>query len=195
MPNRLNTIGRPIIEVRPASFDRRAVHRRAASARLLDEEGKMKQQRPEIRAAKWLPLMIRLTALGYLLFFVPDLVLATTHQIQVLPPFLARLVNWGEGGDAVAVMFATVYIVWAIFLFQSARAPLAHRLFLDFNLTANSAHFIAMLIMALTMPGHRQHAAGVIVLGLLATVPVGACWLPVRGTAPQVPIPTATTPH
>ena len=138
------------------------------------------QQRPDGRAAKWLPLMIRLTALGYLLFFVPDLVLATTHQIQGLPPLLARLFNWGEGGDAVAVMFATVYIVWAIFLFQSARDPLAHRLFLDFNLTANSAHFTAMLMMALTMPEHRQHAAGVIALGLLTIVPIGACWLSVR---------------
>jgi hypothetical protein len=143
----------------------------------------MKKQRPDNRAATWLPLMIRLTALGYLLFFVPDLVLAATHRIQVVPPFLARLFNWGEGGDAVAVMFATVYIVWAIFLFQSARAPLAHRLFLDFNLTANSAHFTAMLIMALTMPEHRQHAAGVIALGLLTIIPIGACWLPVRGAA------------
>jgi hypothetical protein len=137
----------------------------------------------EIRAAKWLPAMIRLTALGYLLFFVPDLVLVTTHQIHALPRFLSRLFDWGEGGDAVAVMFATVYIVWAIFLFQSARAPLAHRLFLDFNLTANSAHFTAMLIMALTMPEHRQHAAGVIALGLLTIIPIGACWLPVRGAA------------
>jgi hypothetical protein len=66
---------------------------------------------PQGQAAKWLPLMIRLTALGYLLFFVPNLVLATTHQIQVLPSLLARLFNWGEGGDAVAVMFSTVYIV------------------------------------------------------------------------------------
>lgn len=132
------------------------------------------------RAAKWLPLMIRLTALGYLLFFVPDLVLATTHQIQALPPLLARLFDWGGGGDAVAVMFATVYIVWAIFLFQSARYPLAHRLFLDFNLTANSAHFTAMLMMALAMPEHRQHVAGVIALGLLTIVPIGLCWLPVR---------------
>jgi hypothetical protein len=150
---------------------------------------------PQGQAAKWLPPMIRLTALGYLLFFVPDLVLATTHQIQVLPPLFARLFNWGEGGDAVAVMFSTVYIVWAIFLFRSARNPLAHRLFLDFNLTANSAHFIAMLIMALTMPEHRQHAVGVVALGLLTIIPIGACWLPVRGTAPQAAIPTTTTPH
>jgi hypothetical protein len=148
--------------------------------------------RPQRQAAKWLPLMIRLTALGYLLFFVPDLVLATTHQIQVLPTLLARLFDWGEGGDAVAVMFSTVYIVWAIFLFQSARIPLAHRLFLDFNLTANSAHFIAMLIMALTMPEHREHAVGVVALGLLTIIPIGACWLPVRGTALQAAIPTTT---
>jgi hypothetical protein len=131
-------------------------------------------------AAKSLPVIIRLTAIGYLLFFVPDLVLATTHQIQSLPPILARLFNWGQGGDAVAVMFATVYIVWAIFLFYSARAPLTHRLFLDFNLTANTAHFTAMLLMALVMPEHREHAVGVIALGLLTIVPIGACWLPVR---------------
>lgn len=133
-----------------------------------------------MQAQKRLPLMIRLTALGYLLFFVPGLALATTHQIQGLPPLFARMFNWGEGGDAVAVMFATVYIVWAIFLFQSARNPLAHRLFLDFNLVANAAHFAAMLMMALIMPEHRQHIAGVIALGLLTIVPIGACWLPVR---------------
>ena len=136
-------------------------------------------------AAKWLPLMIRLTALGYLLFFVPDLILATTHQVQGLPPLLARLFDWGDGGDAVAVMFATVYIVWAIFLFQAARNPLAHKLFLDFNLAANSAHFTAMLVMALTMPEHHHHAVGVVALGLLTTVPIGACWLAVRGSAPH----------
>lgn len=153
------------------------------------------KQRPEGWAAKWLPLMIRLTAVGYLLFFIPDLFLASTHQIHGLPPFPARLFNWGEGGDAVAVMFATVYIVWAIFLFECARAPLAHRLFLDFNLTANSAHFIAMLIMALTMPEHRQHAAGVIALGLLTIVPIGACWLPVRRTSPQAAIPNVPSPQ
>ena len=150
---------------------------------------------PQGQAAKWLPLMIRLTALGYLLFFVPDLILAITHQIQSLPPLLARLFNWGEGGVAVAVMFATVYIVWAVFLFQSARNPLAHRLFLDFNLTANSAHFIAMLIMALAMPEHRPHAVGVVALGLLTIVPIGACWLPLRRTAPQAAIRSTTTQH
>jgi hypothetical protein len=155
----------------------------------------MEQQRPAVQAAKWLPLMIRLTSLGYLLFFVPDLILATTHQIQFLPKLFGRLFNWGEGGDAVAVMFATVYIVWAIFLFQSARAPLTHRLFLDFNLTANSAHFTAMLTVALTMPEHRQHAVGVIALGLLTIVPIGTCWLLVRGTAPPTAIPTTSTPH
>jgi hypothetical protein len=132
------------------------------------------------RAASWLPVMIRLTAVGYLLFFVPDLILATTHQINTLPPFFARLFNWGEGGDAIAVMFATVYVVWALFLFGSARAPLANRLFLDFNLTANSAHFGAMFIMAVTMRDQHQHIAGVLALGVLTTVPLAACWLPVR---------------
>jgi hypothetical protein len=79
-------------------------------------------------------------------------------------------------------MLSTVYVVWAIFLFHSARAPLAHRLFLDFNLTANAAHFVAMLLMALTMPDEHRHAAGVFALGLISTVPLAACWLPVRRT-------------
>jgi hypothetical protein len=134
-------------------------------------------------ARQVLPVMIRLTAVGYLLFFVPDLILATTHHIDTLPPLLARLFNWGQGGEPVAVMFSTVYLVWALFLFGSAKAPLANRLFLDFNLTANSAHFGVMLIMAVTTRDQHQHIAGVVALGLITTVPLAACWLPVRGLA------------
>jgi hypothetical protein len=137
-------------------------------------------QTPPQRAATWLPVMIRLTAVGYLLFFVPDLILATTHHINTLPPFFARLFDWGEGGDAIAVMFATVYVVWALFLFGSARAPLSNKLFLDFNLAANSAHYVAMLIMAVTMRDQHQHVAGVLALGVLTTVPLATCWLPAR---------------
>jgi len=130
--------------------------------------------------------MIRLTAIGYLLFFVPDLVLATTHHISTLPPLLARLFDWGQGGSndqAVAMMFSTVYVVWAAFLLYSAKAPLANKLFLDFNLTANAAHFGVMLVMATTMSHEHQHIAGVLMLGLLTTVPLAACWLPVRSVA------------
>jgi hypothetical protein len=139
----------------------------------------MKQTQPS-RAASWLPVMIRLTAVGYLLFFVPNLVLAATHHISTLPPLFARLFNWGEGADPVAVMFSTVYVVWALFLFGSARVPLANRLFLDFNLTANSAHFGSMLVMAVAMGDQHQHIAGVLALGLITTVPLAGCWLPVR---------------
>jgi hypothetical protein len=135
----------------------------------------------KIRPDTLLPLMIRATAIGYLIFFVPNLVLGATHHIDTLPPLLARLFDWGV--DATAVMLSTVYVVWAMFLFRSARAPLEHGLFLDFNLMANSAHFAAMLIMALTMPEQHRHAAGVFTLGLISTVPLAACWLPVRRTA------------
>jgi hypothetical protein len=134
----------------------------------------------KIRPDTLLPLMIRVTAIGYLIFFVPNLVLAATHHIDTLPPLLARLFDWGGSADATAVMLSTVYVVWAMFLFRSARAPLEHGLFLDFNLMANSAHFAAMLIMALTMPEQHRHAVGVFALGLISTVPLAACWLPVR---------------
>src|ERR1700742_5163087 len=123
--------------------------------------------------------MIRVTAIGYLFFFVPNLLLAATHHIDTLPPLLSRLFDWGNA-DSTAVMLSTVYVIWAIFLFRSAGEPLAHGLFLDFNLTANPAHFAAMLIMALTMPDEHRHIAGVVALGLISTVPLAACWLPVR---------------
>jgi hypothetical protein len=139
----------------------------------------MKQTQPG-RAVSWLPVMIRLTAVGYLLFFVPDLILASTHHINGLPSLLARLFDWGEGSDPVAVMFSTVYVVWALFLFGSARAPLENRLFLDFNLAANSAHVGVMLITAVTMPDEHQHIGGVLASGVLSTVPLAACRLPVR---------------
>lgn len=49
------------------------------------------------RAASGLPAMIRLTAVGYLLFFVPDLVLAATHHIGTLPPPCpTSTVTWRE---------------------------------------------------------------------------------------------------
>jgi hypothetical protein len=134
-------------------------------------------------AVAWLPLMIRLTALGYLAFFVPNLILAATHRIGTLPSVLGRLFYWGGGGltdPAVAIMFSTVYIIWAIFLFASAHDPSANRLFLNFNLAANGAHFAVMLAMAVTMPDEHQHIAGVLALGVITTVPLAACWLPVQ---------------
>ena len=77
-------------------------------------------------------------------------------------------------------MFSTVYIIWAIFLFASAHDPSANRLFLNFNLAANGAHFAVMLAMAVTMPDEHQHIAGVLALGVITTVPLAACWLPVQ---------------
>jgi hypothetical protein len=120
--------------------------------------------------------MIRLTAAGYLAFFVPNLVLAMTNRASTV-------FEWGQGGSddrAVSVMFSTVYLVWAVDLFACARAPQTNRLFLDFNLTANTAHFGVMLIMAVVMAHEHNHIVGVLVLGLLSTVPLAACWLPVR---------------
>ena len=123
--------------------------------------------------------MIRLTAIGYLVFFVPNLVVAVTHRDYAV-------FDWaqdGSDGPAVSIMFSTVYLIWATYLFSSARAPLANRLFLDFNPTANAAHFGVMLIMAVTMSHEHKHIVGVMVLGLLSTVPLAACWLPVHRLA------------
>ena len=49
---------------------------------------------PPGRAAAWLPMMIRLTAAGYLVFFVPNLVLAVTHRDYAV-------FDWGQGGSRI----------------------------------------------------------------------------------------------
>jgi hypothetical protein len=106
----------------------------------------------------------------------PNLVLAMINRASTV-------FDWGEVGPddrAVSVMFSTVYLIWAIYLFRSARAPQANGLFLDFNLTANAAHFAVMLVMAVTMSHEHKHIVLVLLLGLLSTVPLAACWLPVR---------------
>ena len=61
----------------------------------------------QTQSATLLPLMIRLTAIGYLLFFIPNLLLAATHHIHTLPPSVARLFDWGGSADATAVMLST----------------------------------------------------------------------------------------
>src|SRR6202000_3325121 len=89
-----------------------------------------------LRPPSLLPLMIRVTAIGYLVFFVPNLVLAATHHIDTLPPLLARLFDWGGNADSTAVMLSTVYVIWAIFLLRSAGEPLGHGPLLPFHPTA-----------------------------------------------------------
>ena len=65
------------------------------------------------------------------------------------------------------MMLSTIYVVWALFLFVSARDPIANRLFIDFSLVANTAHFAATLIMAATMPDEHHHIPGVVIPGVV----------------------------
>ena len=108
--------------------------------------------------------------------------LRVTVPVAELPPFTVAGFTATDDKDE-AEGLEMVAVVWALFLYWSARAPLANRLFLDFNLTANSAHFSAMLVMAVAMRDQHQHLAGVLALGLITTVPLAACWLPVRRRA------------
>ncbi len=81
---------------------------------------------------------------------------------------LLRLVRWGDqqgGGQHYELMISTIYLVWGAFLWRAASQPFRHRLFIDFTVAADAAHFGLMLLQGLLMPGEHIHLAGDVLLG------------------------------
>ncbi len=77
-------------------------------------------------------------------------------------------------------MLSAVYIVWGLFLWLTAKDPLRHRLFLDFTIAANAAHFGVMLEQGIVTEGEHTHLVGDVLLGWLLVIVLAAVCLPVR---------------
>ena len=67
-------------------------------------------------------------------------------------------------------MISTIYLVWGAFLWRAASQPFRHRLFIDFTVAANAAHFGLMFLQGLLMPGEHIHLAGDVLLGWASPV-------------------------
>ncbi len=144
-----------------------------------------------VSATPWLTLSIRLMAGGFLLFFGLALATLLLRLDQSLLDsdagrLLLRLVRWGDqqgGGQHYELMISTIYLVWGAFLWRAASQPFRHRLFIDFTVAANAAHFGLMFLQGLLMPGEHIHLAGDVLLGWASLLPLMLFWIPQRKRA------------
>ncbi|HUQ00794.1 MAG TPA: DUF6632 domain-containing protein [Aeromicrobium sp.] len=119
-------------------------------------------------------------------FFVAAIIGSATKTAD--PAWLYRLVGWGDVGDAEEQMISIVYIVWGFFLWKAAKEPLSHRLFLDFTLVANIAHFGLMGVQSIVMRGEHMHLVGDVLAGFALVAVLAAAWLPARRQAVSAPV-------
>jgi hypothetical protein len=132
-------------------------------------------------AAVWLfPIALRVVAIGFVVFFGAGF-LALIAGTSI-PPALGGLVRWGQHGKAYELMICSIYVVWAGFLWCAAKAPVRNKMFLDFTILANAAHFGTMLVEGMVMPGEHHHLHGDVLLGWAALLPLAVLWPPVRRT-------------
>ena len=128
-------------------------------------------------ATNRLSLVLRTIGALFVVFFVVAFIASATKVSE--PDLLYRMLGWGSVGDAEEQMLSVVYIVWGVFLWFAARDPGRNRLFIDFTLVANLAHFGLMGIQSLTY-GEHTHLYGDVLLGFLVLAVLAWAWLPVR---------------
>lgn len=136
---------------------------------------------PSEHAALWLRRSLRLVGAGWALYWTALLINELSGSaLWDAQSWVAPFVMWGHGGRHYLVMLATDNIAIGAFMVLSARRPLAHKLFIDFALTANLAHMVSMIVMALVDAHEHPKLLGDIPLGTLPTLLLGALWLRVR---------------
>ncbi len=128
--------------------------------------------------AAWLPFTIRMTALGFFIFFFV-LTLQSLHLAHFGETYLS-LVRWEENGESYELMICAIYLVWSLFLWRSAAAPYDTRFFLDFTVAANVAHFGIMFFQGILMEGKHQHLYGDIALAWAGFTPLIIFWAVLR---------------
>lgn len=132
----------------------------------------------EYRMSPWLPWIIRLSAVGTTLFFG----LLGLHSLRLLDfgPGYLSFVRWGSNSEAYELMICTIYLVWSAFLWAAARRPLQQKLFLDFTITANLAHFSVMFLQSLFLHGEHHHMMEDVLLGWVGLLVLMVAWIPAR---------------
>lgn len=132
----------------------------------------------DYQMSPWLPRIIRLSAVGTATFFG----LLALHSVRLLDlgPAYLEIVRWGTHAEAYELMICTIYLVWSAFLWRAARSPLQQKLFLDFTIAANVAHFSVMFLQSIFLHGEHQHMLGDVLMGWSGLLVLILAWLPAR---------------
>lgn len=125
-----------------------------------------------------LALVLRGVGAMFIVFFTLAFVASATKSD--MPDLLYRMTGWGDIGDAEEQMISVVYVVWGFFLFAAARDPERNKLFIDFTLAANVAHFGLMAVQAVVYPDEHTHLYGDVLLGFAILAVLAAVWIPAR---------------
>lgn len=131
--------------------------------------------------------------ISFIIFFALAFVLVlagTSNQVidYSWGRVLIRLVRWGHlhgGGEMYELMIATIYIVWGIFIVKAAKQPLNNKIFMDFTMFGNIAHFGVMFIMGIVIEGELLHLVGDVLMGWFALAIFIYFWLPLRHMQPE----------
>lgn len=130
-------------------------------------------------AANWFPLTARLFAVALFAFFAAAFVVSAFDLDlggTVMGP-----IRWGsDAGRPYELMISTIYLVWSVFLWRAADDPATNKLFMDFSVAGNAAHFTVMAVMAFTFDGEQQHIHGDVPLGFLGLLGFTIVWLLAR---------------
>lgn len=95
----------------------------------------------------WLRVSLRVLAVGYLVAFIPWIILILL-EAPILAPGgrLAPLLRFQPYNASYESMLTVIYIVWAVMLWRASGNPGTHALFIDFTIWATAAHALVMLI-------------------------------------------------
>lgn len=126
----------------------------------------------------WYPALIRLTALGFFIFF-STLALHSLHLIHFGDQYIS-FARWGSDSEANELMICTIYIVWSLFLWRFAKAPFKDSTFMDFTIVANIAHFGVMIFQGFLMKGEHHHLLGDVLLAWVGFTPLIIFWFVIR---------------
>lgn len=94
-----------------------------------------------------------------------------------VPKVLEVLLRWGPGGaEQYEEMISVIYIVWGYYLIKASKDPWDNRLFLDFSVYANIAHFSLMTAMAVFNKNDRIHLLGDVLVAWTVFIPFVYFW-------------------
>lgn len=117
----------------------------------------------------WLGWALRLTAIAFILGFVPWITLILLGAPVMEPGSqLAPMLRYEPFNHSYEGMLAVIHIVWAVMLWRASRDPSGHASLIDFTIWASLAHAAYMLVDTPSQKGWPMTVVEVLPLLLIA---------------------------